>query len=60
MFSSYCGHNDGSQYIGGGAERLERARAVTTLSGCGSVRLRPPGTRLLPLPVHSNYHIATW
>ncbi|XP_077295505.1 extra spindle pole bodies like 1, separase [Arctopsyche grandis] len=55
----YCGHGDGSQYMNGGIERLSGIKSVAILSGCGSVSLRPPGTRLLPIPTHSYFHIAT-
>lgn len=56
----YCGHGDGSQYMNGGVERLSGIKSVAILSGCGSVSLRPTGTRLLPVPTHSYFHIATW
>lgn len=56
----YCGHGDGSQFTIGGAEKLSAIKAVAILSGCSSVSLRCPGTRILPIPTHSHFHTATW
>ncbi|XP_049878893.1 uncharacterized protein LOC126375866 [Pectinophora gossypiella] len=59
----YCGHGDGCRFANGGGagagvEGAAGTRAVTILSGCGSVRLVQPAPRAAPNAAHHHLHIA--